>query len=176
MAYYLSDNLIILGKVGFLNRKTTHALQKLSFTVWMVGIISSLLYNLVFLRLSYSKELGLRSQKMLQMLTPHSALKIMEQLSQERHFILLNIFRNVSDMTIVFHKMKISEIVLRTGFSDGVIGICGITSSAASIYQFYFKSIMARNKKRKSIQKKIGGKLKKEENTEVCFLLDNLFE
>jgi Peroxisomal biogenesis factor 11 (PEX11) len=129
---------------------------------------------LVFLRLSYSKELELRSSKMLKMLTPQSALKITSELSQERHYIILNIFRNIADIAIIINKLKFPEIFLRTSFNEGVIGVCGISSSALSLYHFYFKSIYGKTKKKKSGN--FGGKLKWEEKFEISLLMDHVFE
>lgn len=135
--FWAIDNIKILAIVGFF-KGNVRSLGKASFFVWFLGLFSSLVHNVMVLRLSYKNEAELKTV-VVNNKTPKQLIQMLLDISNERFKIMLNIARNCGDMVIAIQQIGLVRKVLKTNINYGVVACGGFLSSHIGLYQLYIK-------------------------------------
>jgi len=135
--FWALDNVKVLLLTGFL-KGNPRRLSKPSFFVWLLGLVSSIVHNVMLLRLSYKNEADLKNT-VVSNKTPKQVLQILKESSNQRFKIMLNIIRNVGDSIIATQQLGLPRKILNIDINYGVIACGGFVSSQVGLYQIYTK-------------------------------------
>ena len=133
------DHVAILCKIKFLKWSEEYV-EYLAFSIWFVGLITSLTFNVVKLRLSFKKEAELKTLVVNNM-TPKQIFELLDQLSLTRRNYCINAVRNLGDILVALDKMKVPQTVLGTNLNKLVVALGGLTAAVISIYHMYVKEL-----------------------------------
>jgi len=154
------DNLYILATVGFL-KTDPKKFGKPGFIIWALGVLSSLCYNTFMLRLSYKNESDLKTV-IVQNKTPRQALALLAKFSEERRRIMRKMIRNLGDLMISFHELKIAPKVFKINMNYGLVAVSGFMASIVALYDVH-KNVNSIKEKEGSVKVKGNSKSDSEE-------------
>jgi hypothetical protein len=137
--FSLVDHVAILCKIKFLKWSEEYV-EYLAFCIWFVGLITSLTFNVVKLRLSFKKEAELKTLVVNNM-TPKQIFELLDQLSSTRRNYCINAVRNLGDILVALDKMKVPQTILGTNLNKLVVALGGLTAAVISIYHMYVKEL-----------------------------------
>ncbi|KAL4437605.1 hypothetical protein ABPG74_017843 [Tetrahymena malaccensis] len=138
LLFYVIDNVAILSKIQFL-KLDYRKVKKYGYPMWLIGLLSALIYYIIKLKQSFKKESELKTL-MLNNMTPKEFCQAILQITEERKNYSLNIIRIVGDLIVAVQRNNIPEFLLHTRFNRGLVAFGGLSSSLISFYQFYSKN------------------------------------
>lgn len=98
LIFYLIDNLAILSKIGLLKLDYKRT-KTLGYPMWLLGLISALIYYIIKLKSSFKKEADLKTI-MLNNMSPKEFCLAISSITDERSNCTLNIIRILGDLVV----------------------------------------------------------------------------
>ena len=110
------------------------------------SVISSSLFYLYYIKLSYQRELALRDE-FCENFTPNEVLEILQNVSRERKIIFIKLAKVVAEFFLILQYTQLSEKVFFLKIDNYVIGIVGLVTSITelALEQPFLKEIFKDN-------------------------------
>ena len=144
IVFYMLESVTTLLDIIKVCKKTSKKLKIVRFFAWIAGLLLSNVYCFTYLIHSYGKEAHLKDVA-INMLRPIDIIKIMNNLAEERHDLMLNIICNFLDFFIGSHYAGVIENFLKTRVTNGILGVVGVSCTFLRVYAILKKHMKKTN-------------------------------
>lgn len=146
LSFKLFEQLYVLSKFNIFKAKPSEV-RKYVWISLLVASISSLLYSISRIRLSYIDERELKDQ-IQDTMGPRKVLNILEQISDTRRKFIYELFESLGN--IVVSMQRIEDIFELKYFHKGLLGSIGFLKSSISVMKVYNSIVTKEQRKRKN--------------------------
>lgn len=122
--------------------------RRISYSIFLFGIIWQIISYVIKLRESFKQESDLKKQ--LEEMTPVQFLERINDIDEDRKIIAIEFINLVGDFVPALARTNMPEIVVRTKVNKGTVGFFGMVASLAGIllkmkrwekYQFQMREL-----------------------------------
>eukprot|EP00744_Colponema_vietnamica_P002357 GILI01003713.1.p1 GENE.GILI01003713.1~~GILI01003713.1.p1 ORF type:complete len:275 (+),score=90.58 GILI01003713.1:78-827(+) len=134
LSYWIWDNLGMLSTIKFL-RYQPAPLNKMASLSWLIGLVTQILMDLLALAENLERESRLTSQS-----STKSAEELHEELKKlraKRSDLYLSLVKCLGDCITASNGVELPKMLVGRQFSDGAVGLGGLTSAVLTCYQLW---------------------------------------
>lgn len=129
-AFYLCDNIAVC--LQLMRAKKYHLMRRVTFSILLIALIASIIYNLIRLKGTFERE-GKLKKHLVSELTPKQFLIKLSEIDSERRAITYVLVSKFGDLLPTLERMNLPQVLLRTRINKLTVGFFGLVGTISDI-------------------------------------------
>lgn len=112
--------------------KNYHLMRRVTFSILLIALIASIIYNLVRLKSTFEREAQLKKHLVCE-LTPKQFLIKLSEIDSERRALMYVLVNKFGDLLPTLERMNLPQVLLKTRINKLTVGFFGLVGTLSEI-------------------------------------------